>query len=409
MKNNIKVWVVKREAQIDTTSIPSDINNAIERHNCVIQPEYFPSLAEFPDINSYHQRCLTVKANCVAGLGYSFSEKISKELETFISNLSIPLDELLVNLWYDYELFGNMYLEIVRLNGKLATFYHLPAQNIYITKDRDAYWQLLPDGKEVEFARYGDKKSDKHEILALQNYTPRSGFYGLPTYLGALGAMATNKVICDYNLNFFSNSATPHLAIIVEGGEFDETTEKEIQDFLQNNIKGVVNAHRTIYIPVSDPNVKVKIERLNDVKDAAFRFLRGDNRDEIISAHGVPPRLVGVVVSGQLGGSGEVLGQLQTFLEIDIKPKQRKLETFLNKLFLQEFGIDPGIKFKELDITTATDDAMMYQVYANLGIMTYDEIRERLNLPPFSRKSKEESLLQNLREIRKSFQDGRTV
>lgn len=396
----MKVWIVKNE-KTSTAAIPTDIGDAIERHGCVIPPEYFPALAEFPDMNAYHQRCLVAKANCVAGLGYEFTEKVPKELEDFLLENSFA--ETIINFWYDYELFGNSYMEIVRLSGRLAALYHLPAKDIYVTKYRDACWQLMPDGKEVRFAVYGEKDNDNHEVLGIKNYTPRSGYYGLPQYLGALPAITINRVIGDYNLNFFSNSAIPDLALIVEGGELDEKSEEEIKTFLSDNIKGIANAHKTLYIPVTDPNVKIRIEKLNNVRDASFRGLRNDNRDEIISAHGVPPRLVGVVVSGQLGGSGEVLGQLQTFLQTDIRPKQRKLENFLNKFFENEFGTNPGIKFKELDITTALEDAQMHQIYGGLGIMRTDEIRERINLPPMTQKAKEENLLKTLQEIRKSI------
>ena len=411
----IKVWIVK-EDKLGSKALPADQMNAIEAHGCVAQPQYFYSLAEFPDINSYHQRCLSVKANCVAGLGYRFMGKNSTVTEAFIKKHKTPeqtFTDILTQFWYDYELFGNGSLELARIGTKLARIHHISGRDIYRQRDKKGYWQIMPDGKERQFAAYREEimtKSDKrlHEIIQLREYTPVSGYYGLPKYLGSLMGMSINRVIANYNLNFFENSGIPDLAIIIEGGEFDEKTEKEVQEYLQTNIKGVANAHKTLYIPVTNPNVKVRIEKLNDVKDGHFRFLRSDNRDEILSVHGVPPRLAGVVVSGALGGSGEHLGQMRAFLQIDIRPKQKKLEEFLNTLFEIELGENPGIKFKELDITTALEDAQRYQIYSQGEILTQDEIREELGREPLKRNTQQD-ILNSLRDIRKSINHGNRI
>ncbi len=281
----IKVFMVKQE-KVESVALPPDILNAVKENNCVQPPEIGAALSAFANQNSYHQRCLTVKANCVAGLGYSFMNvDAAKRIVTLLDNQTLTFNEILTRFWYDYELFGRAYLEISRIGTDIRAIHHMPARDIYIRKDRQRYWQMLPSLEKQEFAALKAKdRGNLHEIIELIEYTPESGYYGLPKYLGALPAMTINTLISTFNLTFFSNNAMPDLAIIIEGGELDEKAEGEIRTFLTDNIKGVLNSHKTVYIPVSDPNVKVRIEKLNDVKDGQFRFLRQDNRDEIISA-----------------------------------------------------------------------------------------------------------------------------
>ena len=251
-----------RQQKLGSMAVPPDIENNIRQHNCIEQPEYFYSLAEFADVNSYHQRCLNVKANCVAGLGWEVTNLDAKQTIKFLEapNESEFFSDIAVKLWFDYELYGNMALEVVRIEKEVKAIYHLPFRDLYVQRDRQLYWQILPDWGEQKFAVYGKPIKGLTEVLHYKRYTPKSSFYGLPEYLGALYGIAINKVIANYNLNFFSNSAIPDLILIVEGGEFDEDTEKKVQDYLIDNLQGYENAHKTLYIPTKDPNVKIRIE-----------------------------------------------------------------------------------------------------------------------------------------------------
>lgn len=399
---NTKVWIYKQE-DVKQAALPADIMSIVKQHNCMETPVYGRALALFAEQSPYHARCIAVKANCVAGLGWTLTGE-APEVERFIANLEEPLENTLKKLWYDFELFGRLGLELVHIGGKLKAMYHMPVQDLYVTADRQMYWQLMPDAKEQGFTAYGyDHKPGVHEIICLNEYTPRSGYYGLPRYMGALQSMAVNYKIGEFNIKFFDQGGMPDLAIIVEGGAFDKETEKEIQEALRS-FKGIDNAHRTLYLPVTQPNVKVRIEKLSDIKDGSFRLLRQDNRDEIVSAHGVPPRLAGIVVSGSMGGSGEAAGQMQIFKETELNPKQATLERFINNLFIREFGQDPGFKLKPMDITTALEDAQRHQIYVSAGIMEANEVRQELGLQPME--DNMEKLLDQLKAIRKQYARG---
>ncbi len=101
---------------------------------------------------------------------------------------------------------------------------------------------------------------------------------------------------------------------------------------------------------------------------------------------------------------------MKIFKDTEVTPKQKKLETFLNRFFLKEFGADPGIKLKEFDITTAKQDAERHQIYTQNGIMTVDEVRDELGLQPLDQQADQQDtkkgLLTSLETIRKHYESN---
>jgi len=98
----------------------------------------------------------------------------------------------------------------------------------------------------------------------------------------------------------------------------------------------------------------------------------------------VPPRMLGIMTAGQLGGGGEVSGQLFTFEHLTLKPKRRRMLDQLRPT-LKELGLAPGstedslqddqVAFRPLDLTPPKDDAEDLPALVNANIITADEAR----------------------------------
>jgi hypothetical protein len=76
-----------------------------------------------------------------------------------------------------------------------------------------------------------------------------------------------------------------------------------------------------------------------------FEKLSQATREEILAAHGVPPRLVGIVTAGQLGGGSEMEGQMLSFIEMKVKPRMVYLENRV-KLLLRDQGLPEEFRLK---------------------------------------------------------------
>ena len=284
---------------------------------------------------------------------------------------------------------GGGHIEVIQTRkGDPAELYWVPGETMYLNRTKDTFIQEL-NGKTVHFKPYGAKKTSdraKNQMIRFKYPSNRSTYYGRPDWIGAVGSMILDALAVEWNYRFFRNNAIPALAVIVEGGEFDGPTKALVRDFLTQTVKGIDNSHKTLYLPINDPNIKVRFEKIMaEVKDADFQKLRTSIRDEVLSGHGVPPRVMGVISSGSLGGGGEAEQQLKIFKEVSVSPKQRLFETVLNGTLLKESGM--RIKFRGIDLSSDTSDVENVRGLVQDQILTPEEGRNMLDIEDVSKAS----------------------
>ncbi len=411
-----KVIYVARDVRKESKQNDDTYGDEIPRPYSTERGDLIDYYASLMDVNSYHARCLTVKVDCTVGLGMSLVEASDTGFDQAVDVVNEDgqsLTEVLERVALDLESTGNGHLEIVRgAGGAVVELYHMPAILTY-RRHRSYPDRVLyrGTGGNVYYPMYRPGETQNtHSVLSFAAYTNVDRHYGLPHWRGCVPDIELDHYAVLYNQRFFINSGIPDLAIVVEGGEFDAETEKQVMEFLQGNFKGVLNAHRTLYLPVNSPDVKVRFEKLAvDQKnvDMSFDNLRARCRDNIIAAHGVPPRLVGVVSAGQLGGGGEVQGQLKTFQEITIWPKQNWLATKLTPV-IQEMGFkNATLRFESMDTSIQESNSEYYPKMVTAGILGVNEAREDIGLSPKKEEEKppekETDIVQQLELIRKSL------
>lgn len=387
-----------------------DDNFNYDAYQCA-QPRYnFDALLYFFENNTWHSRCCRLKAACTVGLGYILQlidgmkpdETEKKKLKEFFDNCNPTetFSEILEKFMIDYEAIGNAYLEIIRnLSGDIVGMYHIPAQTMRMRKDRDGFVQVR-DTRYVFFKNFGDKakyntqgQKDSEgtitldtlatEIIHFSQYSPRSDFYGVPEWLTAAAAMLGSEKAEDFNIQFFENNAVPHFAIILKKATAGDEFKNTVTNFFRKEIKG--KNHRTLVLDVPGEGELELKELVKDIKDAHFRFYRLDNRDEVIAAHGVPPRLVGIIATGTMGGKGDSDGQKEAFLTQIIAPRQNRLNHRINKLLIQTGSGVKNYKFEleKLNDSNSENEAKIHEVYVKLGILTVNQVRDLIRQPRY--------------------------
>jgi len=352
--------------------IPSDTFDQTYAGDGLVEPLYnIEALAELLEINTFHYRAVKTKARDIAGLGWSLVPKegvdtpsqeqreIAKE---FIENCNPTktFSEVCDMVMVDHEATGNGYFEVIRdADGETVMgLEHIPAHTMRAHKDMKRYVHARGKNK-IWFKQFGyDQDVNKDtgaiselgsltveeratEILHLKNYTSRSDYYGVPDILPALSAILGDRERQEYNISFFDNHAIPAYAVTVSGADLDEETEKQIQKFFQQDVKK--SNHSTLVLTAKPaegeynaPPVEFNFQALStDTKEASFRMFRQDNRDEILSAHGVPPYRAGITIEGQMGGSSAA-ESTEIYKQSVVKPKQEILESRINRFILQE-------------------------------------------------------------------------
>ena len=421
----VKATVIAKDGNIPTnkSSIPlnkeskqTDVEN--RQNELIVVPPYDVSaLATLFNMNAYHKRCCLVKAGITVRPGFTLydPDDAAKQPDDDHTRASEFLEanvEELHNFVLDYEVFGNGFLEVVR-NGKgeVAEIYHIGAKDSFIRiidKVRTLREQI--NGALIYYVpymgtRYQADKDNRHEYIHWKNYNPENRYYGAPEYTGAISAMYLDESAKTYNTNRFSDPV-PETLIALAGMSEDSENEEAIKRFFTGNFGDKDKAGRKALLLQFEDLVgglkeKLVIEKLErDNKDAAFRGLRTDNREEIISAHGLSPRLVGLESISKLGGGGEVREQLKLVNEIVFIPRKNQLSRIVNSL-LAGMGITNWkVKFNNFEFANAVDDATFYSTMVTSGIITPEFAAQEMGYPAQEEQGG---------EITKSAKDGKEL
>ncbi|MED3648630.1 phage portal protein [Halalkalibacterium halodurans] len=401
----------------ESKQIPEDHFKDSYQTDGLVQPLYNPeALAKLLEMNTHHYRAVKTKAGDVAGLGWKLKPKegIEKPSEAqkqiaieFLNNVNPrkTLNEINVQVMIDFESIGYAFYEVIRSGDgdkEIIGLEHIPSHTMRIHRDMNRFCQIRGK-KKAWFVRYGiekdvhvqtgeyhDKGSLEHEeraneVLYLMNYTSRSDYYGVPDVMPALGALLGERERQEYNISFFDNHAVPAYAVTVTGAELDDETEKKIQKFFQQDVKN--SRHSTLVLTASRGDddystepIKFEFHALStDMKEASFRMFRQDNRDEILSAHGVPPYRAGITIEGQLGGS--VADETtEIYKQSIINPKEEMIENIINRYILQD-GLeitDWVFELNEIDTRDIDKELNRLKLGFDMGAYSPNMILERL-------------------------------
>ncbi len=385
----------------------------------LVKPLYNPdTLARALEMNTYHYRCCRVKARDTAGLGWALkpvvenpNEQQYDQLQDFFDGQDVPISSTFNQAQFDFEGIGYGAIEVIRVDHNPAGYpeqlKHIPSHTLRVHKSGNLFCQMR-NNKRVWFKAIGYEKDVDYktgreyplgslpenkratEILWFANYTPRSDYYGLPDIIPALGAVHGDISRRDFNIAFFDNFGVPAYAVFITGNFQDEprldsdgkeTGETVLQHEIEEHFKELAkNPHSTLILTIPTKagaeEVKVDFEPLAvETKEASFRLYRKDNRDEVLSAHGVPPYRVGVAETGNLGGT-TAAEATEIYKRSVIEPRQETLETILNRhIILEAFDIkDWRYEFAEIDTADEAHDLDVLQALFGMAAVTPNQI-----------------------------------
>jgi PBSX family phage portal protein len=382
------------------------------------KPLYNPLvMAKLMEISTYHMRACKVKAGDVSGQGWSLyplvenpGEEQKTKIEEFFKKQSEPIEDTIEKAQLDKELIGYLSIEVIReynnFGGPISLLKHIPAHTCRIHKGGNKFcqsWQgsmsieervwfrklnygkdiKKVDGTEKESGEY-TKEERANEIFWNVNYTPRSCFYGIPDITPAIGAITGDISRRDYNISFFTNYGVPAYMVYITGdfdpGEEDPETKKNpLEEKITEKFQEIVkNPHSVMILAVPTKTgmgeVAVEVKPLSvEVKEASFRMYRIDNRNEIISAHGIPPYRIGVYETGELAGN---LGQESTIIynESIIKPRQKVYKNLINFYVLPSLEItDWEWELNSIDVTDVDKELERIAILVDKAMATPNE------------------------------------
>ena len=412
-------------------------------------PEYpLKFLAGLLDINLFHYDCCEmVGLDCVkngfdvvkTGSDNEELDNAKAELLTFLNNLPTSILDVLQPTIFDYEGVGCAGIELIRettLTSPLVEFQHLKVTNCKLHSD-DKRLQMNIGGKTVWFILYGENydengnllycnrhtgewstnsfgvDNDAHEVIWWREYKTGCNSYGSARITKALDILELEIGRTNFNIKFFENYGLPAFAVYITGAFKDEEQKRYLPDGSENpefdvtktlryrlaqQIEEVIkNPHSAVVLslPTAVGGGEVKVDFIplsTDIKEASFRMMRQDNKDDICSAHKISSNLVGASKTGALGGN-VLEAETKVYQENKIQPLQKVFTNPLNKLFQHEVGVTfqhdlTGLSFKLLELLKQDMDVELDRAIKEIdyGLITlYDaqvKLSKTLNIVP---------------------------
>ena len=310
------------------------------------------AVRDYANFNPHHSACIYAKVNATVGQGFK-SEKVAEILDPLCEHSSA---DLLATVAQDYWEVGEGYIEIVRPRGEedvISGLHHLPAGDAYMYLEDSfdlskRHYEVISMDEGLStnllFARFGDRKAflkrykikDKKEdeiseVVHWRMPSSQSRWYGYPEYLSAVPSIELVQAMTQHEFNFFFNNGVPEFIIFVLGKLIPTPDWDKFINTLKAN-QGVRNSQRSQAVNFGDPEVDVKVEKLGGTKDSGetpYAVHSEVTATNIVTAHGVPPILAGILIPGKLGAANETTNALLLFHLMKTQPAQRGFSLLL--------------------------------------------------------------------------------
>lgn len=218
----------------------------------------------------------------------------------------------------DYLVFGNAFLELRKNTlGEPLRLECVPAKYTRRGVEDDVYW-FVNDWKEPY-------RFEPGSIFHLVEPDINQELYGLPEYLSALNSAWLNEAATLFRRKYYQNGAhAGYILYMTDAAQSSSDVDRMRQ--AMRDTKGLGNFRNLfMYAPNGKPD-GIKILPLSEVatKDDFFN-IKKSSRDDLLSAHRVPPQMMGIIPDNS-GGFGDAVKAAQVFVRNELMPLQERIK-----------------------------------------------------------------------------------
>ncbi len=302
-------------------------------------------------------------------------EQQKRQLQAFVEYTNDDEDflQLVRAIVTDILIFGECYVEIVRQNGVPYSLHKIDCITMNYTLDPHGnivkYLQTMYHSTEtIEFA--------PQDIIRFWLPSPFASKIALSPIERIMGSIDADVRMSDWVRAFFRKGARPNFWIKFPGPK--EEADRFVA-WLRENYTGMANAHV--------PFVLYDEAELYEIGKGSVDvdFLKGRELmcKEILAGYQVPPALVGLIESGNIGGgTGE--SQEKSFLRNACDPIRAMVMGQINyRVTQQGFGISCwkiGTRYADYRDDTVVSEIQDRRI--RNGSLSVNEVRRDMNRPP---------------------------
>ena len=345
---------------------------------------------------------INATAEMIAGEDIVIEDEEERDLEAIVklkkffaqANGNESLNEVIKKIAFDFKLQGAFALNIVWSQDRtqIAEIYHIGVDKIRAEKPNklgkvegyyvSADWSDIRQNKPYRVPAFNtNDRTSPNQILYTGLYSPNMNAYYTPDYVAANNWALVDQRVAEFHLNNISNGFSGSFMLNFANGVPTQEERFQIEQSLADKFTGASNAGKFILTFSDDktrtPDITAITPSDLDKQYLALQELLVQN---ILTGHRVTsPILMGIKSDTGLGNNAAVLSSAANFyLNTVILPFQSHLIKTLRKIFTVN-NMDMPVRFEQLKpITTRFTNQDL------AAVMTQDEIREELGLPPLN-------------------------
>jgi PBSX family phage portal protein len=229
----------------------------------------------------------------------------------------------------DYLVFGNAYLELIRNQlGEPLRFEAVPAKYVRRGVEEGTYWFVQGWKEPHQFAA--------GSIFHLIEPDINQEIYGLPEYLSALNSAWLNEAATLFRRKYYQNGAHAGYILYMTDAAQSSSDIDSMRKAMRDT-KGLGNFRNLFMYAPNGKKDGIQILPLSEVatKDDFFN-IKKSSRDDLLSAHRVPPQMMGIIPDNA-GGFGDVEKAAQVFVRNELTPLQERMKGVSNDIKLIGF------------------------------------------------------------------------
>ena len=348
--------------------------------------------------SSTHSAIINSTRDMIAGEGITCEEHENTEayvkLKQFINNVNgkETLHDVIKKCAFDYKLQGGFALNVIwnQTRTEISEVYHLPVEKLRAGKpnDRgiiDTYYISSDWGnvrkhppQAVPAFNLNDRTSPS-QIIYDGDYSPSMDIYYTPDYTAACNWALVDQRVAEFHLSNIQHGFSGSYFISFANGTPTVQERNEIERSIINKFTGA-SASGKIILSFSDDQTKIPTITPIAVSNADKQYLALQELlvQNILTGHRVTsPMLMGIKNNTGLGNNADELNQaFEIYLNTVVKPYQERILRCFGKIF------DVNNMNLPIEIIQNKPITTQFTVEDMKAVMTQDEIREELGLPP---------------------------
>jgi len=374
---------------------------------------YGSYLVKLLNESSKQSTIIESKTKFIVGRGFYIDKDISFSERALVEAFLRQVKEtnLLVKIVKDKKVFGGFAIQVIlNKQRKIVGLEHIDFNNIRVgTEDNYYYtsdWNRNPEGNEdfTEFFNFNQEaNTSDNYLIYFKEYRPDLGEYPIPDYVAAIPYLEADAEIANFTLSNIRNNLSAGYVVSFNNGEPSDEEMREIERKFKDYATGTDNAGKPLLSFTDQQADHPQIIPIPvNGQDDRFINLNKQIQEEIFTAHSiVSPMLFGIKDKTGLGSNADELRTAsELYQNLQVDTEQDILEDVFNEL-INFNGLPKCLKIQKIEpVGKPLSESVM------VGVMTTDEIREKVGLPKLEagqeiqlKSQEEEMIFSQLKDI----------